>query len=151
MNREVHVRVWERAEVKFLRATRRIPKLPRRNIDGCFASVSRHTKTALAVSADKSLLKAGPQPHCRRTARHRDNRCATFQSSAESDRRYSADIQKVHAALDREPGSQAVRTEADTSIPRRRVGLMASREAETFEPVTLVHIRAHGCRDLLVY
>jgi hypothetical protein len=27
----------------------------------------------------------------------------------------------------------------------------ASRKAETFEPVTLVHIRAHGCRDLLVY
>jgi hypothetical protein len=26
MNREVHVRVWERAEVKFLRATRHNPK-----------------------------------------------------------------------------------------------------------------------------
>src|ERR1700730_7150368 len=28
MNREVHVRVWERAEVKLLRATRQKPKLP---------------------------------------------------------------------------------------------------------------------------
>ena len=32
MNREVHVRVWERAEVKFLRATRQKPVLPRRTI-----------------------------------------------------------------------------------------------------------------------
>ena len=32
MNREVHVRVWERAEVKFLRATRQKPTLPRRSI-----------------------------------------------------------------------------------------------------------------------
>jgi hypothetical protein len=28
MNREVHVRVWERAEVKFLRATRQNPTAP---------------------------------------------------------------------------------------------------------------------------
>ena len=43
MNREVHVRVWERAEVKFLRATRQNSLLPRRNIDGRFTSISRHT------------------------------------------------------------------------------------------------------------
>jgi len=28
---------------------------------------------------------------------------------------------------------------------------MAGRSVETFEPVTLGHIRSHGCRDLLVY
>jgi hypothetical protein len=28
---------------------------------------------------------------------------------------------------------------------------MAAHKAETFEPVTMGHIRAHGCRDLLVY
>jgi hypothetical protein len=42
MNREVHVRVWERAEVKFLRATRQKHALPHRNIDGRFTSVSGH-------------------------------------------------------------------------------------------------------------
>jgi hypothetical protein len=28
---------------------------------------------------------------------------------------------------------------------------MTPRHHETFEPVTLSHIRAHGCRNLLVY
>ena len=28
---------------------------------------------------------------------------------------------------------------------------MVGRKAETFAPVTLGHIRSHGCRDLLVY
>ena len=28
---------------------------------------------------------------------------------------------------------------------------MTPRQRETFEPVTLGHIRAHGCRDLLIY
>src|SRR5438067_12212402 len=28
---------------------------------------------------------------------------------------------------------------------------MTSRQRETFPPVTLGHIRSHGCRDLLVY
>jgi hypothetical protein len=28
---------------------------------------------------------------------------------------------------------------------------MPARNSETFEPVTLGHIRGHGCRDLLVY
>ena len=28
---------------------------------------------------------------------------------------------------------------------------MTSRKRETFEPVTMGHIRSHGCRDLLVY
>jgi hypothetical protein len=28
---------------------------------------------------------------------------------------------------------------------------MPAYRAETFEPVTLGHIRGHGCRDLLVY
>jgi len=27
---------------------------------------------------------------------------------------------------------------------------MARRKAETFEPVTMGHIRGHGCHDLLV-
>jgi hypothetical protein len=27
----------------------------------------------------------------------------------------------------------------------------ANQKRETFEPVTLGHIRSHGCRDLLVY
>src|SRR6202022_1095133 len=30
-------------------------------------------------------------------------------------------------------------------------GSMVRRKAETFEPVTMGHIRGHGCRDLLVY
>jgi hypothetical protein len=42
MNREVHVRVWERAEVKFLRATRQNPNLPHRNIAVRFTSINRH-------------------------------------------------------------------------------------------------------------
>jgi hypothetical protein len=28
---------------------------------------------------------------------------------------------------------------------------MAVQKGETFEPVTMGHIRSHGCRDLLVY
>jgi hypothetical protein len=28
---------------------------------------------------------------------------------------------------------------------------MPAQRAETIEPVTLAHIRSHGCRDLLVY
>jgi hypothetical protein len=28
---------------------------------------------------------------------------------------------------------------------------MTRRQTETFKPVTLEHIRGHGCRDLLVY
>jgi hypothetical protein len=42
MNREVHVRVWERAEVKFLRATRQNRRLPHRNSNARFTSISRH-------------------------------------------------------------------------------------------------------------
>ena len=42
MNREVHVRVWERAEVKFLRATRQKLLLPQCNSDDRFTSVSGH-------------------------------------------------------------------------------------------------------------
>jgi hypothetical protein len=34
---------------------------------------------------------------------------------------------------------------------RRRVGSMAVQKGEIFEPVTIGHIRSHGCRDLLVY
>jgi hypothetical protein len=45
MNREVHVRVWERAEVKFLRATRQNRRLPRRSIHGRFTSMTRGTST----------------------------------------------------------------------------------------------------------
>jgi hypothetical protein len=33
---------------------------------------------------------------------------------------------------------------------RRGLGRMV-RKAETFPPVTMGHIRGHGCRDLLVY
>jgi len=42
MNREVHVRFWERAGVKFLRATRQKHVLPHRNIGIRFTPVSRH-------------------------------------------------------------------------------------------------------------
>ncbi len=28
---------------------------------------------------------------------------------------------------------------------------MVVRKGETFEPVTMGHIRSHGCRDLLIY
>jgi hypothetical protein len=59
MNREVHVRVWERAEVKSLRATRQNPKLRHRNSNGRFTSISGHNAAAVdrcmrnAASADK--------------------------------------------------------------------------------------------------
>jgi len=49
MNREVHVRVWERAEVKFLRATRHLQALLRRNIGGRFVSVKRHYSRSLRL------------------------------------------------------------------------------------------------------
>jgi hypothetical protein len=29
--------------------------------------------------------------------------------------------------------------------------MIVKRQQETFEPVTMGHIRSHGCRDLLVY
>jgi len=29
--------------------------------------------------------------------------------------------------------------------------MMAVRKRETFPPVTMAHIRGHGCRDLLIY
>jgi hypothetical protein len=32
-----------------------------------------------------------------------------------------------------------------------KLGTMAVRKIETFPPVTMGHIRSHGCRDLLVY
>src|ERR1700730_8987607 len=50
MNREVHVRVWERAEVKFLRATRQKPALPRCNSNGWFTSISRHSGVEMPCS-----------------------------------------------------------------------------------------------------
>ena len=40
MNREVHVRFWERAEVKFLRATRQKHALPHCNSNVRFTSDS---------------------------------------------------------------------------------------------------------------
>jgi hypothetical protein len=40
MNREVHVRFWERAEVKFPRATRQEPRLPHRKSNSRFSSIS---------------------------------------------------------------------------------------------------------------
>jgi hypothetical protein len=47
--------------------------------------------------------------------------------------------------LDRACGSRAER--------RRATGarMIVARQPETFRPVTLGHIRSHGCRDLLVY
>jgi hypothetical protein len=36
-------------------------------------------------------------------------------------------------------------------VPRRAISPMAVRKVETFPPVTMGHIRGHGCRDLLVY
>jgi hypothetical protein len=53
MNREVHVRFWERAEVKFLRATRQLHALPRRSIAVCFTPVS-----GIVSHASESCQKA---------------------------------------------------------------------------------------------
>jgi hypothetical protein len=33
----------------------------------------------------------------------------------------------------------------------RGLGSVAGQKQETFEPLTLGHIRSHGCRDLIVY
>ena len=54
MNREVHVRFWERAEAKFLRATRQLRKLPHRSVGVRFTSKSGHAWHAqvLAVAAE---------------------------------------------------------------------------------------------------
>ena len=48
MNREVHVRVWERAEVKFLRATRQNP------------NASRTLVCQLSPAADIRRIGSGP-------------------------------------------------------------------------------------------
>ena len=37
MNREVHVRIWERPEVKFLRATRHLERFPSPRLNARFA------------------------------------------------------------------------------------------------------------------
>jgi hypothetical protein len=54
----------------------------------------------------------------------------------------------AHAALDQveEPGCTS--GEAGSG---RGLASVAGQKRETFEPVTLGHIRSHGCRDLLVY
>jgi ABC transporter substrate binding protein len=63
MNREVHVRFWERAEVKSLRATRQKHALPHCNSNGRFTSISRHCVTVLDCP-DRILRgdKAGDLP-----------------------------------------------------------------------------------------
>ena len=53
MNREVHVRFWERAEVKFLRATRQKPKLPHCNSNGRFTPISGHNVGEITYAADR--------------------------------------------------------------------------------------------------
>jgi hypothetical protein len=91
-----------------------IPKLPRRNIDGCFTSVSRHTKTALAVSADKSASSRSKQAG--RCIADEQLGIATIRAQ-HLDRLVPgliADFQKADATLDgrcNEPGSQAMRAE----------------------------------------
>src|ERR1700686_5391045 len=60
MNREVHVRVWERAEVKFLRATRQCLPLPRRNIDIRFTSINRTTRVVQLTPEGALLLDQIP-------------------------------------------------------------------------------------------
>jgi hypothetical protein len=44
------------------------------------------------------------------------------------------------------PNAPAVKREAEEGW-----GQMAVRKRETFPPVTMDHIRGHGCRDLLIY
>jgi hypothetical protein len=55
------------------------------------------------------------------------------------------DEENLHAPLAR---SQAVRGNAVPAVKRKAE---EDRGSETFPPVTLGHIRSHGCRDLLVY
>src|SRR5208337_1416658 len=40
---------------------------------------------------------------------------------------------------------------ARSRTPSDRTSRLAIRKAEPFEPVTLGHIRSHGCKDLLIY
>jgi hypothetical protein len=69
MNREVHVRFWERAGVKFLRATRQNLRLPQCNSNGRFTSVSRHLGmvSIWAVAPDIHLLMLARRPCCARS------------------------------------------------------------------------------------
>jgi hypothetical protein len=50
MNREVHVRFWERAEVKFLRATRQLHALPHDSIGSRFTSMSGPANSRVLVT-----------------------------------------------------------------------------------------------------
>ena len=52
------------------------------------------------------------------------------------------------AALAQEQEPRGAGREAGS---RRGLGPMVIRKKERFEPVTLGHIRSHGCRDLLIY
>ena len=64
MNREVHVRVWERAEVKFLRATRQKPALPRRSIAVRFAPNKQTPRRRVRCDAKcQKLTRAVQQIH----------------------------------------------------------------------------------------
>ena len=64
MNREVHVRVWERAEVKFLRATRQKHALPQCNGKGRFTPISGlrplrdHPKRVASLHSTPESLRA---------------------------------------------------------------------------------------------
>ena len=91
-------------------------------------------------SDGRASMLDGGLPHClptRLQARPRRHRFETvtlqFGSIA------TLDQVKESASASGETGS------------RRGVGPMVPRKTETFEPVTLGHIRSHGCRDLLVY
>jgi hypothetical protein len=56
MNREVHVRVWERAEVKFLRATRQSCSAPLRHSPQHPGNQTIQGRTSLALECQKRTV-----------------------------------------------------------------------------------------------
>jgi hypothetical protein len=61
VNREVHARFWERAEAKFLRATRPKSDISPALIRVCSTSESRHHSTQLACPLRARLGQTAPQ------------------------------------------------------------------------------------------
>ena len=61
MNREVHVRIWERSEVKVLRATRHFAQFPPANLsDGC--GVSKQTLAGAYGNDEVAPIPTFPRP-----------------------------------------------------------------------------------------
>src|SRR5262245_49946612 len=75
MNREVHVRFWERAEVKFFRATRQSDPKLWKNARGASQTNERRSQAQHGADAFQSALRryktrpAGPASHHRSLAR----------------------------------------------------------------------------------